>query len=259
MSRYTDRKQYFDEQVYTTEKYVIPFLEGNSTPFTSDDAVLEIGCGEGGNLKPFLDRGCRVVGIDMNAEQIRHAEEFFAGHPHRDRLTLIADDIYNVREFPENFRLVMMRDVIEHIHNQERFMSFVKRFLKGGAMMFIGFPPWQNPFGGHQQIAGNRILSRLPWIHLLPRRIYGGLMRLGGVDPEGLLEIKDTGLSIERLERIVRQENYLIHDEYLYFINPNYEVKFGLRPRRLWKFLNIPYLRNFYTTCVYYYLSPRLD
>ncbi|MTT25236.1 class I SAM-dependent methyltransferase, partial [Parabacteroides merdae] len=44
-------------------------------------------------------------------------------------------------------------------------------------------------------------------------------------------------------------------EEVLYFINPNYETKFNLRPRRLWRFLNIPYIRNFYTTCGYYILK----
>ena len=46
---------------------------------------------------------------------------------------------------------------------------------------------------------------------------------------------------------IVHKEKYRIVEEVLYFINPNYETKFNLRPRRLWRFLNIPYIRNFYT------------
>ena len=54
--RHRNRKLYFDEQVQTTERYVIPYIEA-VYPLHEGLRVLEIGCGEGGNLKPFLDRG----------------------------------------------------------------------------------------------------------------------------------------------------------------------------------------------------------
>ncbi len=253
-TRYTDRQQYFNEQGYTTHKYVIPFIE-KQHPVTSDAVVLEIGCGEGGNIKPFLDLGCKVTGVDINGPQIKLAKKFYDTHPNKENLTLIAEDIYNVTDLGGQFDIIFMRDVIEHIPNQERFMSFVKHFLKPSGIFFIGFPPWQNPFGGHQQVANNKFLSHLPWFHLLPRSVYEKILRWGKVDPEGLLEIKDTGISLERLNSIIRKENYTIREEILFFINPNYEVKFKLKPRKLWKVLNIPYIRNFYTTCGYYLLS----
>ena len=54
--RHTNRIQYFEEQVYTTEKYVIPFIN-KIKPMSADMQILEIGCGEAGNLLPFLQRG----------------------------------------------------------------------------------------------------------------------------------------------------------------------------------------------------------
>lgn len=252
--RHSDRQRYFDEQGYTTQKYVIPFIE-RQHPVTADVAVLEIGCGEGGNMKPFLDLGCKVTGIDIDVPQIERAKAFYASHPHRENLTLIAEDIYQVTGLNRQFDIIILRDVIEHIPGQERFMSFVKQFMKPTGVFFIGFPPWQNPFGGHQQIVSNKFLSHLPWFHLFPRSVYEKILRRGGVDPTGLLEIKDTGISLERLERIIKKENYTIREKILYFINPNYEIKFNLRPRKLGGLFNIPYIRNFYTTCGYYLLS----
>lgn len=252
--RYSDRQLYFREQSYTTEKYVIPFIE-KVHPVSEGMRVLEIGCGEGGNIVPFLERGCRVTGIDINEGQIALAREFYSSHPNADNLTLISEDIYKVTDLPEQFDIVVMRDVIEHIPDQEHFLSFAKQFIAPGGVMFIGFPPWQNPFGGHQQICTNKMLARLPWFHLLPRNIYEMVLRENGVEPTGLLEIKDTGISLERLEKILRKESYLIVQKELYLINPNYEVKFKLHPRKLWKAFHIPYLRNFYTTCGYYLLK----
>ncbi len=56
--RHTDRELYFREQAHTTRKHVIPFIE-TVMPLTPDLSVLEIGCGEGGNLLPFLEAVAR--------------------------------------------------------------------------------------------------------------------------------------------------------------------------------------------------------
>jgi hypothetical protein len=152
-----------------------------------------------------------------------------------------------------------MRDVIEHIHDQDLFMDYVKRFLKPGAVFFLAFPPWYNPFGGHQQICANKYLSKLPYFHLLPNIIYRSVLKLGGEPPErieSLLEIKETGISIERFEKILKKYNYSILSKQLFLVNPNYEIKFGLRPRRQNKLIaNIPFISDIFTTSAYYLIS----
>ena len=257
--RHKNRKQYFDEQVYTTEKYVIPFVN-DFMPVTKDIAVLEIGCGEGGNMKPFLDLGCKVVGIDLNEGQIENAKVYFEEHPNRDNLQLILRDIYEMQpdELGE-FDLIIMRDVIEHIHNQEKFMAYVKQFLKPKGKFFLGFPPWYMPYGGHQQIAKHKLFSKLPYYHLLPMPIYNMVLKAAGESDKirtELLEIKETGISIERFRRILKTENYTVDKEVMYLINPNYEIKFGLQPKeQIGLFKALPFVRNFATSCCYYLVS----
>jgi SAM-dependent methyltransferase len=257
--RHKDRKRYFEEQVYTTEKYVIPFV-AEVMPVTKNISVLEIGCGEGGNMKPFLDLGCKVIGIDLNIKQIENAKAYFADHPNQENLELILRDIYEMKpdELGE-FDLIIMRDVIEHIHNQEKFMAYVKQFLKPKGIFFLGFPPWQMPFGGHQQIAKHKYLSKLPFYHLLPMSIYNSILKAAGEGDKvrnELLEIKETGISIERFRRILKVENYTVNKEVMYLFNPNYDIKFGLQPREQFGlFKAIPYFRNFATTCCFYLIS----
>ncbi|MCL1821487.1 MAG: class I SAM-dependent methyltransferase [Prolixibacteraceae bacterium] len=257
--RHLNKALYFGEQEYTTNKHVIPYIS-EFVEIGEGFHVLEIGCGEGGNLKPFLDAGCHATGVDLSESKIEEGRKLFAGHPQAERLTLICDDIYNLRKPDRLFDFIFLRDVIEHIHNQERFMQFVKELLAPWGTIFFAFPPWQNPFGGHQQVCKNRILSHLPWTHLLPRRLYARLLKLGGENPqvvEGLLEVKQTGISIERFERIVRNEEYHILKKTYFAINPNYEIKFGLKPRRLPRFFSsIPRLRNFMATAACYLISP---
>jgi SAM-dependent methyltransferase len=262
-TRHLNKEQYFNEQVYTTGKYVIPFIRDFITlgPAVS---VLEIGCGEGGNLKPFLDMGCRVTGVDLSGTKIDLANRFYEDHPQRDRTTFIAKDIYLFEEEPpEKFDLIIMRDVIEHIHDQYRFMGFVKRFLKPGAVFFLGFPPWQNPFGGHQQICENKILSKLPYFHLFPVPIYRSILKAGGESKEkieALLEIKATGIGIERFENILKRTDYETLLQKHFFLNPNYEIKFKLKPRKQLSIINgIPFFRNLVTTTSYYLLRKRIN
>ncbi len=253
--RHTDPKRYFNEQVYTTEKHVIPFIQ-QSKQVDSALRVFEIGCGEGGNLKPFLDMGCKCVGVDLSASKIEKGRVLFDG---QEGIELICRDIYEMPDFFGKFDVVIIRDVIEHIHDQNRFLGFLKNFLDDDAVIFVAFPPWQNPFGGHQQMCRNRFLSVLPYFHLLPVRLYSGMLRLFGESEatiEGLLEIKETGISLERFEKLCLKNTYKINQRILYFINPNYEVKFGLKPRKTFKLLNyVPWLKNFYITCGYYLIS----
>jgi len=229
--RHTNREKYFEEQSYTTRKYVIPFIE-EVMPLDTNTRILEIGCGEGGNLAPFLDLGSRIVGVDMAQNKIDNANVFFKDHQHKDNIEFIAADIYD-RSDLGSFDLIMMRDVLEHIHDQNRFMAYVKTFMKPGSKFFLGFPPWRNPFGGHQQMCRGKLLSKLPYFHLLPRSVYRWVLKKFKEEPvviEKLLEIYDTRINIERFERILKRNDYKKDKRVFYFINPNYDVKFNLKP-----------------------------
>lgn len=254
--RHLDRKTYFEEQVHTTQKFVIPFIE-EVLPLKSGLKVLEIGCGEGGNLVPFLKRDCQVTGVDISEGKIANAEKFLGSYQENAGLKLITRDIYDVGDdIGQDFDLIMMRDVIEHIHDQDRFMGFVKKFLKPDGIFLLIFPPWYNPFGGHQQISRNKFLSKLPYFHLLPPFLYKLVLRAGKEENfriEHLMEIKETGISIERFRRIIRKHDYAVVKESPFLINPNYEVKFGLKPRKQYGIIfSIPFFRNFFTTSIYY-------
>ncbi|MDR0510723.1 MAG: class I SAM-dependent methyltransferase [Rikenellaceae bacterium] len=255
--RHSDPEQYFREQASTTARHVLPFVE-RVRPLTGEMTVAEIGCGGGGNMLPLLEAGCTVYGIDVNSRAISLAEQSFAGHPARERLTLIASDIYDVdpTSLPP-FDLIIMRDVLEHIHDQERFIGHLYRFVKPGGGVFIAFPPFMMPFAGHQQMCEGPA-GRLPYLHLLPRKLYALTLRMFGETRgriEGLLEIKDTRLHLWRFHRIVRRSPFRVAREELWLVNPNYEVKFGLRPRRLPKALNIPWMREFFVTTCYVFLT----
>lgn len=260
-NRHLQRSTYFQEQGITTEKYVIPYIQ-QCYQINADTRVLEIGCGEGGNLIPFLELGCEVIGVDINEGKLNKGRQWIDEISSDFNCTLLLKNIYDVSDKDiGQFDLIFMRDVIEHIPNQEVFMNHLKVFLKESGKVFFGFPPWRMPFGGHQQICKSNFLSKLPYYHLFPRPIYTGILKLFGEKKntiDALLEIKDTGISINRFETIVNKNQYKFDLKTMYLINPNYKIKFGLTPRVQFSLLQqIPILRDFLTSCYYCVISQK--
>lgn len=259
---HTDPALYFKHQFEHARDFVLPFIEA-SFPIQSGTNVLEIGCGEGGVLKAFLDKGCICLGVDLSLSKIEHGTTLLANEIAAGKMRFIAQDIYETEtaeSLSSRFDLIILKDTIEHIFHQEKIIAHLKTFLKPGGMVFYGYPPWYMPFGGHQQITRSKLLSRLPYYHLLPAPLYRFILKAFGEAPEcvqELMEIKSTGISTARFERIHAACGYQIVKRRLYFINPIYAWKFGLKPRLLPAWLSaIPYLRDFFCTTAWYLVKP---
>jgi SAM-dependent methyltransferase len=196
----------------------------------------------------------------LEESRLELAREFMREELNSGKIKFISKDIYQVdidSDFGGGFDVIVLKDVIEHIHNQARLIEWMKSFLNPGGVIFFGFPPWQMPFGGHQQLMRNKLLASLPYYHLLPMPVYQWILKLGKQDVAGFSEIKETGISIERFEKIVGDTGYKIVNRQHYFLNPIYTYKFGWKPlKQLGLISAIPWVRNFFTTCVYYLITP---
>ncbi len=255
---HADRKKYFEIQDQNAAEFVIPFIE-EKISLKPGMRVLEIGCGEGGVLKAFARRGCRGVGVELDPPRVKDAKIFLEEELRSGQLRLVQKDIYEADEETDlngPFDIIVLKDVIEHIHDQEKLIGRMKQLLRPGGIVFFGFPPWYMPFGGHQQICRSGI-SRLPYIHLAPRWIYRWILEKKKEPVDELMEIRDTGISIERFEKIYKRQGYRLLHRRFYFLNPIYKWKFGWKPRRQLKLIGgLPFIRNFFTTCVYYIIQP---
>ena len=237
------------------EDNIIPFIE-KVYPFNNDAKILEIGCGTAGVLSAFLERGNKGFGVDLDVDSLDYAREKLFDYIDSKQLILINNDIYSVdfeSKFQVKFDIIILKDVIEHIHDQEKLLQKMQSFLSPSGVIFLGFPPWQMPFGGHQQICRSKFLSRLPYFHLLPLPVYKGVLNLFKESPEHFCELKKTGISIERLEKLAKKIGYIIVNRDFYFINPIYKHKFNMKERKQITFISmIPYIRNFFTTSAFY-------
>ena len=255
--RHSDRLRYFLELAATTKEYFLPYIR----QFHNIDAnseILEIGCGEGGNLLCFSKMGCNVTGIDISANRIRQAAEFFALERYTG--TFINSDVFNYQS-SKRFDVILCHDVFEHVFQKSMLLHFCAEHLKPKGVVFLAFPPWRMPFGGHQQICRNRVLANLPYIHILPTFAYKGLLKMGRETDDcinELLCIRNTSITINRFYRLIKQSDLDIADNEFWFINPHYKQKFGFRPLKLYNVISkIPYLRDYVTTSFICILRPK--
>lgn len=255
---HTDKERYFDIQYRVTKEFILPFIREHA-PEKKWTRVLEIGCAEAGVLKAFLEEGAFCTGIELSQYRIERAEKFHAEAVAEGRIEFLNRNIFDID--PEHdlgglYDLVILKDVIEHIPGQKEFIHHLPSFLIEGGLIFFAFPPWQMPYGGHQQVCKNKLLSKLPYFHLLPKPIYKGILKLGGETQytiDELMAVKSTGLSIEAFERALAFNQLEIIGKRHYLFNPIYQYKFNLRPRKQNRVVNrIPFLRDFVTSASYY-------
>jgi SAM-dependent methyltransferase len=257
-----NKQRYFDHQCRVTADYVIPFIE-KSGPLPPNARVLEIGCGEAGVLKAFLERGAKAVGVDRNGARLEKGRELLAGAIEQGRLMLLHRDAHTLGEeeqFVGSFDLIVLKDVIEHVDDRPSLFALMARLLRPDGRVFLAFPPWQMPFGGHQQNCRSRVLSRLPYFHLLPSVAYRKVLQSFGEQPkriDSLMATKDTGISTFEFEALVDRSGYRTLERLFYLTNPIYSYRFGLTPVRQAKWVASQAIwRDFVTTCAYYVVQP---
>ncbi|MFA6150508.1 MAG: class I SAM-dependent methyltransferase [Chitinophagaceae bacterium] len=259
--QHTNIQVRFDQQAENSASYVFPFIEQTHT-INAATTVMEVGCSEGGVLLPFLKKGCHCLGVDLSPERIESSKELLKEFVETGQATMICKNIYDddfVEKYANGFDIIILKDVIEHVPEQQKFIPHLTRFLRPGGQIFFGFPPWYMPFGGHQQVCAGKLASKLPYYHILPRGMYVALLKMMGEPQttiEALVEIWDTSITIGQFKRYLKEAGLKVVNKQHYLINPIYKYKFGLEPRKQAAFVEyIPYVRNFVTTCVYYTVS----
>ena len=257
--RHLDRKAYFKELANTSRDFYLPYLS-NLYKIETSMNILEVGCGEGGNLVPFAKLGCKVTGIDIAECRIKDAKAYFSEISNHAKFVCCDFMKYPVPCNEEDkYDVILLHDVIEHVPTKEPFLAHLKKFLKPTGVLFVGFPAWQMPFGGHQQICRSKLCSHLPFIHLLPNSLYKLLLKTCNEETgtiKELMSIKECRTSIELFESLIHKCGFVVVDQKLWFINPHYKQKFHLTPHLLphwvWR---VKYIRNFFTTSCWYILS----
>ncbi len=221
-------KRNFRMQYRLAVHTLIPWLESLHL-LPANAAVCEIGCAEGGVLDAFVERGTSyALGTDIMAPLLEQISAPIAEHlglsvafAHHDVIYDAIPDVWR-----ERFDVVVLRDVIEHLDDASIALQNISRIIKPGGVILVTFPPYLSAFGGHQQLLGTTA-GNLPWVHLLPKSLFFGMIAKG--DPMNQDELR-------RLHRIRCSPDQIRRDAKGAGLQLAGERYFGLRPVFRWKY-----------------------
>ena len=128
---------------------------------------LDIGCGFGGLLAAFAERGCDVRGVEIDPDRVKLARANGRDQGWSDPDAIITTGDILDEGFVERlgqFDLITMVDVIEHVLDVPRAISHVARLLNPGGLVLFEVPNRQSlrfvTRDGHFSMFGITLLDR---------------------------------------------------------------------------------------------------
>ena len=116
-------------------------------------AVLDLGCGMGGYSRALHEHGAILTGLDLAPEKE------LPGIP------VICADAIQTPLTSTRFDLVICASLIEHVVSPEDLLAEIWRMLRPGGVLYLSFPPFYTPIGGHQfspfHLLGERLALRI--------------------------------------------------------------------------------------------------
>ncbi len=173
--------------------------------------VLEIGCGSGGILKYFSDRGFHVEGIDLDDEYMD------AGR--RSGLKLVRTSVDEF-EPDHRFDLIIMSHVIEHLTDPRSVLTKVRLLLKDQGRLYVEVPSIHIT-GANFQYDFLRYLQNPHFIHFSNGSMRNILRRVG-LNPianndfiQAVCSVCEPVTEITNVADAVRTELAAAEDHYL--------------------------------------------
>lgn len=231
------------------EEVLVPLLIQKNV-FHPGDSVFEVGCGEGGVLTTFAKAGVKTaVGTDIHDERLIQGKAFISVEGQSIELShhnILEDDI--PEKWRNQFDLILLRDVIEHLEDTRLALQRIKFLMKKGAFLFITFPPYYSPFGAHQHIVKN-FWGKFPYIQMMPKAVFFKMIQSGRkLDVQEVIKMRDIQLSPEKLKRAALQAGFKVYSEDYYILRPVFKMKFGLPELKLPRQLNGDFFQNVCST-----------
>ncbi len=241
-----DDKYFWSYQYRLGKEVVVPYLSRHNF-FQQGNRVMEIGSAEGGVLAAFVEAGAKdALATDIAKNRLEIGKKI------SEKLNLPIDFSYhNILNdnVPDDRKaaadLVILRDVIEHLDDTALALNKIKEFIKPGGYLYITFPPYYSPFGGHQHNLKN-FWGKLPYLHFLPDPIFQKLIASGR--PADVIEVKRLrNIRMTPAKFLSAAENcgYSLRLTDYYLLRPVFKMKFGLPSVKITRLASLPPVRNF--------------
>ncbi len=241
-------KYYWGYQYRLAREVLAPMLRKKGV-FKDGDTVIEIGCAEGGVLHAFAEAGAHeALGTDIEQKRLDRGEVISQIIDISVRFT--SHDIIShepLDNWKQKADLVLLRDVIEHLDDPVKALANIKKLIKPGGYLYVTFPPYHSPFGGHQQILENK-WGKLPYIHLLPEKIFDKMIASGR--PNDIVEVKrlhKIRMTPGKFANAANEAGFQIIKENYYLLRPVFKMKFGLPAINISGIAFLPFIKKFFS------------
>lgn len=135
-TRTRSSQDYIDFEQYQCE-LIVKYLYSRGISL-NEKLIVDLGCGLGGYTKKFNSLGADPIGLDLNVSYLPSTLK---------RVTANA----LTTPFKENkFDFIFCASLIEHVPNPRILISEILRITKPEGFVYISYPPFYSPNGGHQ-------------------------------------------------------------------------------------------------------------
>lgn len=242
-------KYYWGYQFDLGVQSIVPYLIEHNA-FKEGFRVCEIGSAEGGVLHAFSVVGAGdSLGTDIALDRIEKGEyitslsELNVEYSAHD---ILFDEI--PAKWLEAFDLVLLRDVIEHLDDTFLALSNIKRIIKPNGHLFVTFPPYNSPYGGHQHTLAGNFISKLPYIHLLPNSLFHSIISSGREqDIEEVKRLQSIRMNAQKFLKAAYNSGYELAKEEYYLLRPVFKMKFGLPELKLTTLAKFNLIKNYFS------------
>ncbi len=122
--------------------------------------IVEIGCGAGGVLKHFSEKGFKVLGCDLSSQNVNYARDTLSLEVYHSDIDVLEKVI---SEKKLDIGLVIYEQVFEHLPNPRNELNKIKKIINDDTLLYIGVPGLRN-IGNHYQ---SNFLRYLQLPHLM--------------------------------------------------------------------------------------------
>jgi SAM-dependent methyltransferase len=105
-------------------------------PLCAGKRVLDAACGVGYGTAFLAETAAEVVGVDVDESAIGYARDRYA----QPNVEFIVDDLLELSLPDASFDVVVAFETIEHLRDQERYLSHVTRVLRPGGVYVVSTP-----------------------------------------------------------------------------------------------------------------------
>ncbi len=116
-------------------------IEGLIEKVDLSGLVLDLGCGIGGYSSELEKRAKKVYALDL---------DIYSNFPKRNNIIPIFGNALYLPFKDNSLDFIFCSSLIEHVPEPEILLSEINRVLKEDKYLYLSFPPFYTPVGGHQ-------------------------------------------------------------------------------------------------------------